>query len=100
MVIYNGLDQTIEELNNYLNTVSLISGLFITISIDLIFNPSEKLLLPENSKLKDSFFAFVTVSILCKVLTILYHSSLTMNLSRAARDSDKIRLFIRFHWIP
>lgn len=81
--------------------MSIICGLLLTVSTSCLIAPSDKILDLENTSfLKRLYFMFMMMSILSYYLAIMLNTILLVSLNGVGRDSDKIRIFLKFDFIP
>eukprot|EP00347_Sterkiella_histriomuscorum_P015681 403356097 len=101
MVLIQGLEKTNSNLANSLNTISIVSGLLLTISFSCLISPNDAVLSLDNGDwVKQGYFAGILASIIGYFISIMLNTIFLMNMAVAARESDSLKLFLKLHRIP
>ncbi len=98
LAVVKGIDSVASDLSIRCDTFSIICGLFLSVTLNLVADTPER----SENYIEDSgvgirvvYFSFLTLSIVFHFLCILVGSLLSVGLKAAARDADKFRLILR-----
>lgn len=101
LAVVQGVDITIEKLARNVDTVAIISGLILSVSIPLLLDPPDFVYdLNNGSVEKIGYFLFLIMSITAHFTCIVLSGNYIGAFNASARESDRLRLISRSGGIP
>jgi len=101
MILCKGIENTNSDLANVLNSVSVISGLFITVSLSAVMSPPDGIKsLEKDDWIKQTYLAMIILSTAGFLFSIVMNTIFMLNLNTTARVSDMLKLYLTLGRVP
>jgi len=101
MILIKGIDNTNNDMSNMLNNISVVSGLFMTVTLTGALAPPANIITLDNSDwIKQTYMGCIILSSIGFISSILLNTIFLLNLSTTARVSDMLKLYLTLGRVP